>query len=291
LQNNIINHISSNNLMEREVTSTYSINTSQSRISYLSNINNFVHDSNLYNQTNLIEMIYNLRNENINMMSENLQLVNQISHSMRSINSNSNSDNDTENEDKEGDGEENEIENYNGNENENGNGDDNVNDSDNENPNEDDNENDNNQYPNSNTNNNTNNINNANNRNTNNSNNSIGSFDFFEESSMISNNHGQQSSSIVSSEDPFLEEPNYMLLKTGRAATAPAKPFSEGDEFKWSSQFLNLEKVVLYSNRLIAIKGETKIDVDSEEGSEICKKFLDQLEKLIKVRHIYNCIK
>lgn len=276
--------------MDREVTSTYSINTSQSRISYLSNINNFVHDSNLYNQTNLIEMIYNLRNENINMMSENLQLVNQISQSMRSVNSNS--DNDTENQDKESDGEENEIGLYNRNQNENGNGDgdDNVNDSDNDEENDNQNDNENNQYhnTNNNSNNDTNNINNANNRNTNNSNNSIGSFDFFDESSMISNNHGQQSSSIVSSEDPFLEEPNYMLLKTGRAATAPAKPFSEGDEFKWSSQFLNLEKVVLYSNRLIIIKGETKIDVDSEEGSEICKKFLDQLERLIKVRrHLY----
>jgi hypothetical protein len=244
--------------MDREVTSTYSINTSQSRISYLSNINNFVHDSNLYNQTNLIEMIYNLRNENRNMISENLQL-NHISHSMQSMNSNSNSDSDTENEDKEGEGEEND------------------NDNENENDNDNENENENNYYPT------TNNINNPNMHNLNSSTHSIGSFDFFEDSSLISNNQGQQSSSIGTSEDPFLEEPNYMLLKTGRAATAPAKPYSEGEEFKWSSQFLNLEKVVLYSNRLIVIKGETKIDVDSEEGSEICKKFLDQLEKLIKV--------
>jgi len=229
--------------MEREVTSTYSINTSQSRISYLSNINNFVHDSNLYNQANLLEMIYNLRNENRNLLGESLLLENQLSHT---VNSNliEVSDNltDSDNEDDEA---ENEI---------GGNGQ-------------------------------TNNLNtrNINNReNLNNSANSAGSFDFFEDSSLISNNQ-QQSISNQSNDDPFIEEPNYRLLKTGRAATAPAKPFSEIEEFKWSTQFLNLEKVVMYSNRLIIIKGETKIDVDSEEGSEICKKFLDQLEKLIKV--------
>ena len=229
--------------MEREVTSTYSINTSQSRISYLSNINNFVHDSNLYNQANLLEMIYNLRNENRNLLGESLLLENQLSHT---VNSNliEVSDNltDSDNEDDEA---ENEI---------GGNGQTNGL--------------------------NTRNINNR--ENLNNSANSAGSFDFFEDSSLISNNQ-QQSISNQSNDDPFIEEPNYRLLKTGRAATAPAKPFSEIEEFKWSTQFLNLEKVVMYSNRLIIIKGETKIDVDSEEGSEICKKFLDQLEKLIKV--------
>jgi hypothetical protein len=228
--------------MEREVTSTYSINTSQSRISYLSNINNFVHDSNLYNQANLLEMIYNLRNENRNLMGESLILENQLSQTANS-NLNEVTDNlsDSDNED---DDAENEVM---------GNGE-------------------------------TNHLNtrNINRENPNNITNSVGSFDFFEDSSLISNNL-QQSSSNQSNDDPFLDEPNYRLLKTGRAATAPAKPFSEVEDFKWSTQFLNLEKVVMYSNRLIIIKGETKIDVDSEEGSEICKKFLDQLEKLIKV--------
>ena len=40
--------------MDREAYFHYSINSSRSRISYLSNINNFIQDSNIYNQANLI---------------------------------------------------------------------------------------------------------------------------------------------------------------------------------------------------------------------------------------------
>jgi hypothetical protein len=51
-------------------------------------------------------------------------------------------------------------------------------------------------------------------------------------------------------------------------------------------QYINLEKAVLYCNRLILEPSGDKFDVDSDEGIFICKKFLDQLEKLIKVKII-----
>jgi hypothetical protein len=76
-----------------------------------------------------------------------------------------------------------------------------------------------------------------------------------------------------------------MLIKYGRASTAPARPINEAEESKWSVQFVNLEKAVWYSNRLIQLTPDGKFDMDSEEGSKFCKKFLEHLEKLIKVKN------
>ena len=56
---------------DREAYFNYSINSSRSRISYLSNINNFIQDSNIYNQANLLEMLQNMPQENDNIMEEN----------------------------------------------------------------------------------------------------------------------------------------------------------------------------------------------------------------------------
>jgi hypothetical protein len=114
--------------------------------------------------------------------------------------------------------------------------------------------------------------------------NSFESYDIWAEMSLFSNNH-QQTNSNITNNDEFLDDPDYLLLKNGRASTAPARPINEGEEFKWSVQFVNLEKAVWYSNRLIQMKPDSKFDVDSEEGSEFCKKFLEHLEKLIKVSY------
>ena len=116
--------------------------------------------------------------------------------------------------------------------------------------------------------------------------NSINSYDIFAEMSLLTKYNNQSNSSITNEE--FLEDPEYMLLKHGRASTAPARPINEAEEFKWSVQFVNLEKAVWYSNRLIQLTPDGKFDMDSEEGSEFCKKFLEHLEKLIKVIIVYN---
>lgn len=126
-------------------------------------------------------------------------------------------------------------------------------------------------------------LDNAGNTNESNTINSINSYDLFAEMSMLSGNNNQPSNSNVSNIEHFFDDPDYMLLNHGRAATAPARPLNEAEEFKWSAQFTNLEKAVIYCNRLIILKPDSKFDVDTEEGSEICKKFLEQLEKLIKV--------
>jgi hypothetical protein len=116
-----------------------------------------------------------------------------------------------------------------------------------------------------------------------NENNSINSYELFNEMSYLPKEELGQSNSYLSKDELF-EDPDYLMLNTGRAATAPTKPLNEVEEFKWSTHYINLEKCVIYCNKLIVLQPEAKFDVDSEEGNEACKKFLEQLEKLIKVK-------
>lgn len=182
--------------MDREITSNYSYNSSRSRISYISNINNFIQDSNIYNQTNLIDMIRNIRQEHEEENLENVQedYIEDDSNESNTINSN----------------------------------------------------------------------------------------ELFAEISLLSNNK-EKGSEEESYEDQILGDPDFLILNQGRASTAPTKPLNDAEEFKNSLQYINLEKAVLYCNRLILEPPGDKFDVDSDEGIFICKKFLEQLEKLIKV--------
>jgi len=183
--------------MDRDITSNYSYNSSRSRISYISNINNFIQDSNIYNQANLIDMLRNMRQE---QEEDNLENVEE----------------------------------------------DNIEDDSN-----------------------------------NNNSNTINSYELFAEMSLLSNNKDKETDE--SCEEQLLEDPDFLILNQGRASTAPTKPLNDVEEFKNSLQYINLEKAVLYCNRLILEPPGDKFDVDSEEGIFICKKFLDQLEKLIRV--------
>jgi hypothetical protein len=76
---------------------------------------------------------------------------------------------------------------------------------------------------------------------------------------------------------------DYFFSNNGRASTAPIKAMTGEEEYKWNYQFSNLEKCVFVSNRLV-VRQDNKFDVDSEEGLEICKKYMEHLEKLIKVK-------
>jgi hypothetical protein len=115
--------------------------------------------------------------------------------------------------------------------------------------------------------------------------NSINSDELFAEMSLLSCNNKELESSQCSSEN-FQDEKDFLFFNYGRATTAPTKQLNDSSEFKKSLNYINLEKAVLYSNRLIIEPTDTgeKFDVDSEEGIFICKKFLEQLEKLIKVK-------
>ena len=117
--------------------------------------------------------------------------------------------------------------------------------------------------------------------------NTINSYELFAEMSLLSNNKEKDSSEY--SNDIFTEERDYLFLNYRRATTAPTKQLNDSSEFKKSLSYINLEKAVIYSNRLIIEPTEEgeKFDVDSEEGIFICKKFLEQLEKLIYVSNIY----
>ncbi len=115
----------------------------------------------------------------------------------------------------------------------------------------------------------------------NNNSNTINSYELFAEMSLLSNNKDKETDE--SCEEQLLEDPDFLILNQGRASTAPTKPLNDVEEFKNSLQYINLEKAVLYCNRLILEPPGDKFDVDSEEGIFICKKFLDQLEKLIRV--------
>lgn len=68
-----------------------------------------------------------------------------------------------------------------------------------------------------------------------------------------------------------------------RASTAPARPLTELEDFRRSSDFLLLENAVMLSSKLMK-RSDNKYDLDSSEGQRICKRFLGQIERLCEVR-------
>lgn len=64
-----------------------------------------------------------------------------------------------------------------------------------------------------------------------------------------------------------------------RASTAPARPLTELEDFRRSSDFLLLENAVMLSSKLMK-RNDNKYDLDSSEGQRICKRFLGQIERL-----------
>ena len=71
------------------------------------------------------------------------------------------------------------------------------------------------------------------------------------------------------------------LFRKKRKNSAPLHLINEFQEFKYSSQYINLLKAYTYANNLILIKGEDRFDTDSASGVRACKKFLNQIELLI----------
>jgi len=98
-----------------------------------------------------------------------------------------------------------------------------------------------------------------------------------DQSSYIYNDYS--SGGEFSNEDIF--STNFKV--NGRASTAPAKLKNEAEEFRYSSQFTFLERLAICSNDII-LNSDGKFDVDSEDGAELFKIFLDRLESLMKVR-------
>ncbi|OMJ70096.1 hypothetical protein SteCoe_32013 [Stentor coeruleus] len=67
-----------------------------------------------------------------------------------------------------------------------------------------------------------------------------------------------------------------------RASTAPARPLTDVEEFRRSSDFLLLEHTVICASQLF-LRGDQKYDLDSDHGQRSCKQFLNQVEKLCEV--------
>jgi hypothetical protein len=67
-----------------------------------------------------------------------------------------------------------------------------------------------------------------------------------------------------------------------RASTAPARPLTDIEEFRRSSDFLLLEHTVICASQLF-LRTDQKYDLDSDHGQRSCKKFLNQVEKLCEV--------
>jgi hypothetical protein len=61
---------------------------------------------------------------------------------------------------------------------------------------------------------------------------------------------------------------------TLRASTAPARPLTELEEFRSSSDFMLLEHTIVCCSYFIQTT-EQKYDLESEEGQSACKKFLN----------------
>jgi len=82
---------------------------------------------------------------------------------------------------------------------------------------------------------------------------------------------------------PAVEE-----FKSDRAKTAPPRPSTELEELRSSKQFFNLEAAAIAGSQLIQ-RADNKFDLESIEGQDNCKKFLQELEKLFdsfKVPHV-----
>lgn len=69
-----------------------------------------------------------------------------------------------------------------------------------------------------------------------------------------------------------------------RASSAPARPLTELEDFRRSSDFLLLENAVMLSSKLMK-RSDNKYDLDSSEGQRICKRFLSQIERLWEVSY------
>ena len=76
-------------------------------------------------------------------------------------------------------------------------------------------------------------------------------------------------------------EPMKKVNEHKRIPSAPLKMLNEFEEFKYSTQYVNLEKAYLYANKLIILRLDGKFDIESEEGNEICRKLLKQIELLV----------
>ena len=70
-----------------------------------------------------------------------------------------------------------------------------------------------------------------------------------------------------------------------RASTAPARPLTDIEKFRRSSDFLLLEHTVICASQLF-LRGDQKYDLDSDHGQRSCKKFLNQIEKLCEVYNV-----
>jgi len=70
-------------------------------------------------------------------------------------------------------------------------------------------------------------------------------------------------------------------LRGERVKTAPPRPPTEIEELRGSKQFLNLETCMIAGSQLIQ-KSDGKFDLESPEGQDNCKKFLQELEKLFE---------
>lgn len=83
-------------------------------------------------------------------------------------------------------------------------------------------------------------------------------------------------------EDPPLDSEEERRHVTLRASTAPARPLTEIEEFRRSSNFMLLEHTVMCAGQLIQ-RSDSNYDLESEDGQRSCKKFLNQVERLCEV--------
>jgi len=94
-------------------------------------------------------------------------------------------------------------------------------------------------------------------------------------------NYTEVSSSDKEEFVPVFEEPE-KKHNALRASTAPARPLTDIEEFRRSSDFMLLEHTVMCASQLIQ-RQDQNYDLDSEEGQRACKKFLNQIERMTEV--------
>ena len=79
--------------------------------------------------------------------------------------------------------------------------------------------------------------------------------------------------------DEVHKQDSYTASFSKRVSTAPARPLTELEEFRRSSDFLLLEDSAQAASQM-PVRAGNKFDLDTEEGQRCCKKFLARIESL-----------
>ena len=100
------------------------------------------------------------------------------------------------------------------------------------------------------------------------------------------NKTGNLNNNNIISRDNKLLFNDSISSKTSLNKSMTVQPFNKLEEYKKSSKYKYLEDACYFANKLENLKTDGKYDFASDEGNDICKDFLEQIENLFYCHHI-----